>query len=107
MRPPRPTSAPERYARSQSRPTFKEAGYPDFVAITWFGLSGPPKMPQDIVDKLNKEVVRILALPQVRERIEKDAITTDPLSPAEFTQYVEKEIERWGPIAKASGATPE
>jgi tripartite-type tricarboxylate transporter receptor subunit TctC len=88
-------------------PTFKEAGYPDFVAITWFGLSGPPKMPQDIVDKLNKEVVRILALPQVRERIEKDAITTDPLSPAEFTQYVEKEIERWGPIAKASGATPE
>jgi tripartite-type tricarboxylate transporter receptor subunit TctC len=77
------------------------------VAITWFGLSGPPKMPEDIVPRLNKEVVRILALPQIRERLEKDSIATEPLSPAEFTQYIAKEIERWGPIAKASGATPE
>ena len=76
------------------------------MAITWFGLSGPPKMPQDIVDKLNKEVVRILALPQVRERLEKDAITTDRLSPAEFTVH-RKGNRALGTIAKASGATPE
>ncbi len=88
-------------------PTFAEAGYPEFVAITWFGLSGPPKMPEDITRRLNQEVVRILALPQVRERLEKDAITTEPLTPAQFTEYVQKEFERWAPIAKASGATPE
>jgi len=88
-------------------PTFAESGYPDFVAITWFGLSGPAKMPEDIVRKLNQEVVRILALPQVRERLEKDAITTEPLTPAQFTEFVAKEFERWAPVAKASGATPE
>jgi len=100
-------SSPQRLPNFPDVPTFAEAGYPDLVAITWFGLSGPPKMPEDIVQRLNKEVVRILALPQIRERLEKDSIATEPLSPAEFTQYIAKEIERWGPIAKASGATPE
>ena len=65
-------------------PTFAESGYPDLVAIDWFGLSGPAKMPADIVDRLNKEVIRILALPQVRERLERDAVVTEPLTPAQF-----------------------
>ena len=77
------------------------------MAITWFGLSGPPKMPQDIVDKLNKEVVRILALPQVRERLEKDAITTDRLEPGGVHPVHRKGNRALGTIAKASGATPE
>ena len=77
-----------------------------FVAITWFGLSGPPKMPQDIVDKLNKEVVRILALPQVRERLEKDAITTDRRARRSCPVH-RKGNRALGTIAKASGATPE
>jgi tripartite-type tricarboxylate transporter receptor subunit TctC len=51
--------------------------------------------------------VRILALPQVRERLEKDSISTEPYNPAEFTAFIGKEAERWGPIAKASGAQPE
>jgi tripartite-type tricarboxylate transporter receptor subunit TctC len=100
-------SSPKRLPDFPDLPTFAEAGYPDLVAVVWFGLSGPSRMPDDIVQKLNKEVIRILALPQVRTRLEKDAISTEPLSPAEFTQYIGKEIERWGPIAKSSGAQPE
>ncbi len=100
-------SSPRRLPNFPDLPTFAEAGYPDLVAITWFGLSGPAKMPDDIVQKLNKEVVRILALPQVRERLEKDSISTEPYNPAEFTAFIGKEAERWGPIAKASGAQPE
>jgi tripartite-type tricarboxylate transporter receptor subunit TctC len=100
-------SSPRRLPNFPDLPTFAELGYPDLVATVWFGLSGPPKMPDDIVQRLNKEVVRILALPQVRERLEKDAISTEPYSPAEFTAFIGKEAERWGPIAKASGAQPE
>jgi tripartite-type tricarboxylate transporter receptor subunit TctC len=88
-------------------PTFAEGGHPDLVAITWFALSGPAKLPKDIVDKLNREVVRIMALPEVRQRLERDEITTEPLSPDAFTKLVTDEITKWTPIAKASGAQPE
>jgi tripartite-type tricarboxylate transporter receptor subunit TctC len=88
-------------------PTFAEAGYPELVGITWFALSGPKGMPKDVVDKLNKEVVRIMALPEVQERLARDEITTEPLTADEFTKYVEAETVKWTPIAKASGAQPE
>jgi tripartite-type tricarboxylate transporter receptor subunit TctC len=77
------------------------------VGITWFALSGPKGMPKDVVDKLNKEVVRIMALPEVQERLARDEITTEPLTADEFTKYVEAETVKWTPIAKASGAQPE
>ncbi len=88
-------------------PTFAEAGYPDLVGTTWFALSGPKGLPKEIVDKINKEVVRIMELPQVQERLEKAEITTEPLNPQDFTKFVTDEVAKWGPIAKASGAQPE
>jgi tripartite-type tricarboxylate transporter receptor subunit TctC len=88
-------------------PTFAEAGYPDLVGITWFSLSGPKGMPKDIVDKINKEVVRIMASPQVQARLARDEIVTEPLNPEDFTKFIQKEIELWTPVAKASGAQPE
>ena len=100
-------TAPGRLKNFPDVPTFAEAGYPDLVAITWFSLSGPKGMREDVVQRLNAEVVRIMGLPQVRERLEKDAITTEPMSSADFTKYVAAEVERWTPIAKASGAQPE
>jgi tripartite-type tricarboxylate transporter receptor subunit TctC len=100
-------SSPQRLKGYPDIPTFKEQGYPDLVATIWFGLSGPAGMPKEIVDKLNAEVTRILALPQVVERLERDAITPDPLTAAQFADFVKSETEKWGPIAKASGAQPE
>jgi tripartite-type tricarboxylate transporter receptor subunit TctC len=100
-------TAPTRLAAFPHVPTFAEAGYPDLVATTWFGLSGPSGISQDIVDRLNKEVVRILAMPQVKERLEKDAVVSDPMTAAQFTDFVASEVKRWTPIARASGAQPE
>ncbi len=97
-------------ARLQGFPdaaTFAEAGYPDLVGITWFGISGPKGMPKDVVEKLNKELVRIMALPQVQERLARDEITTEPLSAEQFAKLVTEETAKWTPIAKASGAQPE
>jgi len=87
--------------------TFAEAGYPDLVGITWFGISGPKGMPKEVVEKLNKELVRIMALPAVQERLSRDEITTEPLSADQFAKLVTDETAKWGPIAKASGAQPE
>jgi tripartite-type tricarboxylate transporter receptor subunit TctC len=81
-------------------PTFAEQGYPELTAVSWFALSGPAGLPEDIVDKLNRAVADMLAQPDVRSRMERDAIETRVMSPAEFTQFVAGEIARWGPVAK-------
>jgi tripartite-type tricarboxylate transporter receptor subunit TctC len=85
-------------------PTLKELGYPDLVAITWFSLSAPAKTPKPIVDRMNQEVVKLMAKPEVQKRLENEEIETIPMSPEEFTKFVEAEIGRWGPVAKSVGA---
>jgi tripartite-type tricarboxylate transporter receptor subunit TctC len=81
--------------------TFKELGYPDLVAATWFSLSGRAGVPKPIVEKLNKEIVRIMKLPVVQKRLALDAIEPQYYSAEEFTKFVGAELERWRPIAKA------
>jgi tripartite-type tricarboxylate transporter receptor subunit TctC len=85
--------------------TFKEQGYPDLVATTWFGLSGPAGVPKEIVQKLNAAAVKVMALPEVRKRLERDAIETRPMTADEFTAFMASEIEKWSPLAKRVGQT--
>jgi tripartite-type tricarboxylate transporter receptor subunit TctC len=89
-----------RLAEFPDLPTFKELGYADLVATTWFGLSGPAGVPRDIVHRLNGAVIKVLELPDVRKRLERDAIETRPMSPQEFTAFMASEIEKWGPLAR-------
>jgi tripartite-type tricarboxylate transporter receptor subunit TctC len=94
-----------RVAEYPDLPTFKESGYPDLVATTWFGLSGPAGVPKDIVQKLNEAAVKVMALPEVRKRLERDAIETRAMTADEFTTFMASEIEKWGPLAKRVGQT--
>ncbi len=79
-------------------PTFRELGYPELVATTWFALSGPAGLPADIVTRLNHEVVKAMDLPQMRELIAQDAIETKAMTAPEVTQYFQSEIDKWQPI---------
>jgi tripartite-type tricarboxylate transporter receptor subunit TctC len=81
-------------------PTFQELGYPDLVTLTWYALSGPAGLPSDLVQKLNGAVAKIMELPEVRKRLDRDAIETKPMTPDEITAYMGSEIEKWGPVAK-------
>ena len=81
-------------------PTFRELGHKDFVSLTWFSLSGPPKLPRDIVDKINAVVVKALNRPEIRKTIERDAIETMPLTPAELNAFAQAEIDRWAPLVR-------
>jgi tripartite-type tricarboxylate transporter receptor subunit TctC len=85
-------------------PTFAESGYPDIIGTVWFSISGPSKMPADIVQKLNAEIRRALETTEVRERLRHDGITPNRLDAKEFTAFVADELHRWGPIVRASGA---
>ncbi len=81
-------------------PTFRELGHKDFVSVTWFSLSGPPKLPRDIVDKINAVVVKAMSRPEIRKTIERDAIETMPLGPGELNKFAQGEIDRWAPLIR-------
>jgi tripartite-type tricarboxylate transporter receptor subunit TctC len=85
-------------------PTYAELGYPELVATIWFSLSGPARLPEAIVERLNAEVRRGLDSPDVRQRLKPEAIEPGRLSPREFTGFVAAELQRWAPVVKASSA---
>ncbi|NGM23083.1 tripartite tricarboxylate transporter substrate binding protein [Roseomonas stagni] len=98
--PTRPRSFPD-------LPTFSEQGFPELSAMTWFGLSGPAGIPAPIVERLNRETVRAMALPRIRERLEADATEAVSMTSAEYTRFIETETARWAPIARAAGVRAE
>lgn len=84
--------------------TFAELGYPELTASIWFSLSGPAGMPQDIVQRVNTEVRRILHLPEVRQRLRPEGIEPGNLDPKAFAAFVAAEFKRWALVVRASGA---
>jgi tripartite-type tricarboxylate transporter receptor subunit TctC len=93
------TSA-ERLSYVPDVPTLRELGHADFVAVTWYSLSGPAGIAPEIVTSLNHEVVNALDRPQVKRQIEQDAIETKAMTPAELTHFMQSEIDRWTPMIK-------
>src|SRR4051794_2503010 len=82
-------------------PTFKEQGY-DLVASTWFALEGPKDTPKEIVARLNKEVMRVLDLPEIKKRAMQDAFDLKALTPEQLADFYRAETARWTPIAQAA-----
>jgi tripartite-type tricarboxylate transporter receptor subunit TctC len=91
----------ERFPDFPDLPTFKELGY-DVIATTWFSISGPAGLPNDIVQKVNREIVRGLAKPDVQQRLRSDGLVTEPMTVDELKKFIESELARWkGPIERA------
>jgi len=88
-------------------PSIAESGFPGFEAVTWIGVVAPKGVPQDIVDRLNKEVAQVLVMPDVRSRLK--SLGADPLTstPSEFSAYIVSEIGKWAKVVKQSGAIVE
>ena len=89
-----------RLAEFPDLPTFKDLGYPELTAVSWFALSGPAGLPGDVTQRLNGAVAKMLQLPEVRKRFERDAVETHAMTSEEFTRFVTSEIEKWTPVAK-------
>jgi len=79
------------------------AGLPGFDVVIWQGLVAPVGTPSDIIAKLNQEILRIYALPDVRERIAAAGLDPVTSTPAEFTAFIRSESERWGKAIKEAG----
>ena len=85
-------------------PTMAEAGLPDFVVESWYGLMAPAGTPQPIVDKLHKDVLTVLARPETAQAFAKQGADVITSSPGEFAAMVAKEKDRWAEVIRKSGA---
>lgn len=88
-------------------PTFAEAGLRGFEAGSWYGLLAPAGTPKDVVARLHAETVRILVLPDVRQRLAIEGATPIGNSPEEFAAQIIKDSQRWAKVAKDAKIKPQ
>lgn len=81
-------------------PTLEELGYKGFDGVQWYGIVGPANLPPAIVTTLNAEINKLLANPELRERLSGEALEPMPMTPAEFGQYMRDDIAKWSKVAK-------
>ena len=88
-------------------PTLSEAGVPGYEATIWIGVMAPAGTPQPIVTLLNTEINKILARADVVEAWTKQGATAMSMTPEQFGDYVQSEIDKWARVINANGIKPE
>jgi tripartite-type tricarboxylate transporter receptor subunit TctC len=96
------TSSAKRSSVLPDVPTVAEAGVPGYESTIWLGLMAPAGTPNAVVDKLNAEVRKIIAKPDVKAAWDKQGAVALTMSPQEFDAYLRKDIEKWAAVVKAA-----
>ncbi len=98
-------SGPKRASVLPDVPTMAEAGFPTLDCVVWFAILTPAATPKKIVNQLNSELVKILAMPEVQERLSNAGVepSTSGTPPDEIFAYIKKDIERWNKVIEDSG----
>lgn len=98
--------APARVASLPTVPTTAEAGMPEVVMITWYGLFVPAGVKPDVIERLNGEIAKALNAPDVRGKLSQVELDVATSTPAEAARFVRAEWERWGRVIKQAGIKP-
>jgi tripartite-type tricarboxylate transporter receptor subunit TctC len=93
-------SGTRRAAMMPEVPTVAESGIPGFEAGSWYGLLAPAATPRDIVDRLNREVVRIVQLRDVRDRLATEAFDIQIDTPEQFALHIKADVVKWAKVVK-------
>jgi tripartite-type tricarboxylate transporter receptor subunit TctC len=88
-------------------PTMSEAGLKGYETSTWGGLLAPAGTPREVIAKLNAEVDKALAAPDVREKLAAAGIEAGGGTPQQFSSFIQSEMVRWAKVAKDAGIQPE
>ncbi len=88
-------------------PTLHESGLKDFEAVQWYGLLAPANTPRDITDKIYRDTVAVLKMPEVRERMTSDGAIVIASTGEQFAAFIKAETVKWAKVVKAAGITPE
>jgi tripartite-type tricarboxylate transporter receptor subunit TctC len=99
-------TSPERAPFLPNIPTMAESGYPGYEVPGWFGMVAPVKTPAAVIDRLNRETVKIMGSPEIRERLNAIGIVPLANTPAEFAALISKEAAYWAKVIKDTGIRP-
>ena len=105
VRPLAVTSA-QRAPTTPEIPTVAEAALPGFEAATWFALMTPAGTPREIVQRLNTEMKRIIAQPDVKQRFAELGMTSEDSTPEALDRYIKAEIAKWAKVIQDAGIKP-
>ena len=88
-------------------PTVAEAGVPGYELTVWFGLVAPAATPREVVQKLNAESLRILAMPDVRERFLAQGVEPQGSTPEQFAEHIRSQMAKWSKVVRDAGVKAE
>ena len=97
------TTGSKRAALMPEVPTIAEQGFPGYEALNWYGFLAPRGTPKEIIDRLNREIVKALANPQAVAALHKTGTEPKSSTPEEFAQYIKREYDTWGKVVKEAG----
>jgi len=97
-------TGPKRAQSTPDLPTVSEAGVTGYEVTGWYGVLVPAGTPKDVIARLNAESVKVIRLPDVKERVETAGFETLGTTPEEFGAFMKSEVEKWTKVVKASGA---
>ena len=101
------TNSPERSPLLPDVPSFPEAGQAKFPIGPWFALVGPAGLPREVVTRMNKEMVAVLAKPSVREAMLKHGFVAKSSTPEALTGYLKEQLVVWKSALKTAGVEPQ
>ena len=84
-------------------PTVAQSGVPDFEAGSWYGLLAPAATPRALVERINRDVVRVLQLPDVRDRLMSEAFDVPADTPEQFAAHIRADVVKWTKVVKEAG----
>jgi tripartite-type tricarboxylate transporter receptor subunit TctC len=84
-------------------PTMGESGFPGFESTLWHGVLAPAKVPREVVVRLNREVVKVLAMPDVQKLLQAEGGMVSPSTPEEFEAFLRADVARWAKVIKQTG----
>ena len=88
-------------------PTIAESGLPGYDAPQWYGLLTTAGAPAPVIDRLHRETARVLALAEMKQRLEADGARVVAGTPLEFARYLKNEIDKWAGVIRSAGIKPE
>ncbi len=97
-------STAKRSRQALELPTVAESGVPGYDVRPWYGILGPAGMPATLVAKWNREVTRVIALPEMNDRFVNQGIDLEASTPEAFASLIKAEVPRWRKIVRDSGA---
>jgi tripartite-type tricarboxylate transporter receptor subunit TctC len=88
-------------------PTVAATGLPGYEMVSYFGIFGPPKVPAPIVDKLNREILRVISRAEVKDLLANAGIEVVGSTPAQLGVIIKAEVAKWGKVIKDAGIRSE